>query len=381
MNTVILNRLIFEENIMDFVTITIELLSKLAHFAGSYGMAIIIFTIIMRACLWPINVSQQRSMKNMQNLTPKMKMIQEKYKSNPQVMQQKMMEFYKEHNFNPTAGCLPMLIQIPVFIMLYSALMSPQFIGVAGDSHFLFINRLDSTIKSNAGVSSDGKFSVSKNTQFQAGKTATVYLDNETLENVKILKPQKAITIQGEIEENAPVELKISLDDLNLKFSQLGKIKKADLSVMNIMTKETEQVSFERRGDILMATVPTVPAQNNVHYDVILLVVLFGITIWLSQKVMMATTTSKNQDPQQAAIQKSMGTIMPVMIILTFVFIPIPAGALLYLVTSNIFQIVQTVVINKQLEKEEELKKAPKDKNVIDAKVIDAKVVENEDKK
>jgi len=92
---------------------------------------------------------------------------------------------------------------------------------------------------------------------------------------------------------------------------------------------------------------------------------------------MMATTASKNQDAQQAAIQKSMGTIMPVMIILTFVFIPIPAGALLYLVTSNIFQIAQTVIINKQLEKEEELKNSGKNPDIIDAKVIDAKVVEN----
>ena len=105
---------------MDFVALTIEILSKLAQYVGSFGMAIIIFTIIMRICMWPINVSQQRSMKNMQSLSPKMKMIQEKYKNNPQLMQQKMMEFYKEHNFNPTAGCLPMLIQIPIFTPFWS---------------------------------------------------------------------------------------------------------------------------------------------------------------------------------------------------------------------------------------------------------------------
>ncbi|MBQ2983309.1 MAG: membrane protein insertase YidC [Candidatus Gastranaerophilales bacterium] len=363
---------------MDFVALTIEILGKLAEFAGSYGMAIIIFTIIMRMCLWPINVSQQRSMKNMQNLTPKMKMIQEKYKNNPQLMQQKMMEFYKEHNFNPTAGCLPMLIQIPVFIMLYSALMSPQFIQMAGDKGFMFINRLDATIKSNAGVSLDGKFSVAQNAQFQAGKAAYVTLDDKILENVKIPKPQKAIEIQGEIQKDQPVELKMALDNLNLNFAELNKVQKAQMSVMNIMTKETENVTFERKGDILIAQVPTIPAENTIHYDVILLVALFGLTIWLSQKVMMATTQNKNQDPQQAAIQKSMGTIMPVMIILTFVFIPIPAGALLYLVTSNVFQIFQTLIINKQIDLEEQQKQS-KDNNVVDAKVIDAKVVDKKD--
>ncbi len=364
---------------MDFVALTIEILNKLAHFAGSYGMAIIIFTILMRLCLWHVNVSQQRSMKNMQNLTPKMKMIQEKYKNNPEQMQKKMMEFYKEHNFNPTAGCLPMLIQIPIFIMLYSALMSPQFIQMAGNTNFLFINRLDATIKSNAGVSLDGKFSVSKNAQFQAGKSAIVYIDNEKIDNVKIQKPQKAIEIQGEIEKDKPIELKMALDSLNLSFSELNKVQKADVSVMNIMTKETENITFNRMGDILVASVPTIPVQNAIHYDVIALVALFGLTIWLSQKVMMATTQTKNQDPQQAAIQKSMGTIMPVMIILTFVFIPIPAGALLYLVTSNIFQIFQTIIINKQLEFEDKKKEEEKNaqNNVIDAKVIDAKVVDN----
>ena len=364
---------------MDFVALTIQFLDVLKSFLGSYGMAIIAFTILMRLCLWHVNISQQRSMKNMQNLTPKMKMIQEKYKNNPQLMQQKMMEFYKENNFNPTAGCLPMLIQIPVFIMLYSALMSPQFIQMAGDTGFLFINRLDSTIKSTAGVSLDGKFSVSKHAQFQAGKSAIVYIDGEKLENIKIQKPQKAIEIQGEIQKDQPIELKMALDNLNLNFSQLNKVQKADVSVMNIMTKETENVEFKRMGDILVASIPTIQAENAIHYDVIFLVALFGLTIWLSQKIMMATTQNKNQDPQQAAIQKSMGTIMPVMIILTFVFIPIPAGALLYLVTSNIFQIFQTIIINKQLELEENKKNEQKNEkdSIIDAKVIDAKVVDD----
>ncbi|MBE7707868.1 MAG: YidC/Oxa1 family membrane protein insertase [Cyanobacteria bacterium SIG27] len=367
---------------MDFVALTIQFLDVLKSFVGSYGMAIIVFTILMRICLWHVNVSQQRSMKNMQNLTPKMKTIQEKYKNNPQLMQQKMMEFYKENNFNPTAGCLPMLIQIPIFIMLYSALMSPQFIQMAGDSNFLFIKRLDSTIKSNAGVSLDGQFSVSNHAQFQAGKSAVVYLDNEKLDNVKIQKPQKAIEIQGEIEQNKPIELKMALDSLNLNFAQLNKVSKAEVSVMNIMTKETENIEFKRMGDILIAQVPTVQVENEFHYDVILLVALFIVTIWLSQKIMMASNKTQNLDPQQAAIQKSMGKIMPIMIGVTFVFIPIPAGALLYLVTSNVFQIFQTIVINKQLELEDKKKEEKNsDNNIIDAKVIDAKVVDDKNSK
>ena len=84
----------------------------------------------------------------------------------------------------------------------------------------------------------------------------------------------------------------------------------------------------------------------------------------------MATTQTKNQDATQAAIQKSMGTIMPIMIIFMFVIAPIPAGVLLYLVVSNIFQIVQTVAINKQLETEENAKNGVASKDLSKAKTI-----------
>ncbi len=101
---------------MDFTTLTIDILKTLS-IVGGYGVGIILLTIIIRAAMWPLGVSQQRSMRTMQMLQPKMKAIQERYKSNPQVMQQKMMEFYKEHKFNPMAGCFPLLIQMPIFIL------------------------------------------------------------------------------------------------------------------------------------------------------------------------------------------------------------------------------------------------------------------------
>ena len=128
---------------MDLITVcTVNFLQFLAKISGGFGMAIIILTVIVRMCLWHSSVSQQRSMRKMQTLQPKMKAIQDRYKNNPQLMQQKMMEFYKENKFNPMAGCLPLLIQLPIFICLYNALISPQFIQVAGDSNFLFIKKM-----------------------------------------------------------------------------------------------------------------------------------------------------------------------------------------------------------------------------------------------
>ncbi len=366
---------IFKEEIMDFTTLTIDVL-KILSIVGGYGIGIILLTIIIRAAMWPLGVSQQRSMRTMQMLQPKMKAIQERYKSDPQKMQQKMMEFYKEHKFNPMAGCFPLLIQMPIFILLYSTLMSPQFIQMAGDSQFLFIKRLDATLKTTAGQSGDNILGVSKYDTFMTGKTAKVYLQGveEPLINVKIEKPNKALEVQGELVPGESVDFKISLDNLNLKFSQLDQIEKAEIDVMDVQSKETELVSFERKDGILIASVPTKEVKTSLHWDVALLIVLFALTMVLSQKAMMSTNKNAQQDPAQAAMQKSMNTFMPIMLTFTFVIIPIPAGVLLYLIASNCFQVLQTIIINKQLEAED-AKKAAKidDDDVANAKRIQEK--------
>jgi len=360
---------------LDFTTLTIDVLKMLAQFVGNYGLAIVALTIIIRMILWPLNVKQQRSMRQMQTLQPKLKAIQERYKSDPQKMQMKMMEFYKEHKFNPMGGCLPLLIQMPVFILLYSALMSPQFIQIAGDSQFLFVKRLDTTLRASAGISNDGELGVSKYDSFILGKTATVYLPTETIENVKIDKPNKALEVQGELVPGEPIDFKVSLDQLDLKFSQLEQIQKAEMTVTDVNTKETEKLTFERRGGLLTATIPSIEVEQNFHWDILSLIALFALTMLLSQKLMMAQNkNSASDDPTQQAIQKSMGTFMPIMIVMTFVIIPIPAGVLIYLIVSNIIQIIQTVVVNNQIDMEEAAKKIQATDG---SKVIEAEIVED----
>lgn len=361
---------------MDFITLTIDALKFLANIAGNYGVGIILLTVIIRLVMWPLGVSQQRSMKMMQTLQPKLKAIQDRYKSDPQVMQRKMMEFYKEHKFNPMSGCFPLLLQMPIFILLYSALMSPQFIQVAGDTQFLFIKRLDATLKTTAGISYDGLMGVSKYDTFMLGKTATVYLPKEKIDNVKIEKPNKALEIQGELVPGSPVDLKISLDNLDLSFSQLDQIQKAEVTIVNNQNRESEKIDFVRKGGILAASMPTKAVKNSFHYDVLFLIVIFGLTMFATQKIMMAASSTQQMDPTQQAMQKSMGMFMPVMIMATFVFIPVPAGVLLYLISSNIIQVVQTVVINKQLEAEDVKKKQKIDDDAVKtAKKVEPKEV------
>ena len=206
---------------MDFTTLTIELLKGISSIVGNYGLAIIVLTIVIRLAMWQLNVSQQRSMRVMQKLQPKLKAIQDRYKSDPQKMQMKMMEFYKEHKFNPMGGCLPLLIQMPIFILLYSALMSPQFINIAGDSQFLFIKRLDTTLRgiSTVGVSNDGTFEVTENDKFVAGETAKIIFADGTTKEVKIENPETAVTVQGEVKPNENLGLKINAD----RFKTSGK--------------------------------------------------------------------------------------------------------------------------------------------------------------
>jgi len=89
-----------------------------------YGLAIIAITVIIKGLFWPLTQASTRSMKRMQALQPQMKALQEKYKDDPRKMNMKLMEFMKEHKVSPLGGCLPLLLQVPVFIGFYQMLQS-----------------------------------------------------------------------------------------------------------------------------------------------------------------------------------------------------------------------------------------------------------------
>jgi YidC/Oxa1 family membrane protein insertase len=86
----------------------------------NWGMVIIIFTILIKLALHPLSKSQMRSMKKMQKLQPLMNELREKYKDDPQKMNQSIMNLYKEYGVNPAGGCLPLLLQLPIMYALYS---------------------------------------------------------------------------------------------------------------------------------------------------------------------------------------------------------------------------------------------------------------------
>lgn len=90
----------------------------------SYGWAIVVITVIVKLLFWPLTQASTRSMKRLQALQPQLKAIQEKYKDDPVKMNRKSMEFMREHKVSPLGGCLPMLLQIPVFFGFYSMIQS-----------------------------------------------------------------------------------------------------------------------------------------------------------------------------------------------------------------------------------------------------------------
>jgi YidC/Oxa1 family membrane protein insertase len=101
----------------------LELLRMLQDYVLNWGVAIIILTIIVRLLMAPLALKGMMSMRKMSTLGPKMKKLKEKYKNDKERLNKETMELYKKNGVNPMGGCLPMLLQIPIFIGLYQALL------------------------------------------------------------------------------------------------------------------------------------------------------------------------------------------------------------------------------------------------------------------
>ncbi len=106
--------------IVDVLTIVLNFFNR---YLNSYGLSIIFLTIVIRIVLLPLSVKQIRSMQEMQKIQPKLKKLQEKYKNDKEKQQKEMMKFYSENKINPFGGCLPLLLQLPIFWALFRMLL------------------------------------------------------------------------------------------------------------------------------------------------------------------------------------------------------------------------------------------------------------------
>jgi YidC/Oxa1 family membrane protein insertase len=119
---------------LDFIAIPTGWLMKLFYdillpintkYLSAYSISLILITLVIKFLLLPLTLKQTKSMKRMQELNPQISELKEKYGKDPQTFQRKQMELYKEVNYNPMSGCLPMLIQLPLIITFFNVIQNP----------------------------------------------------------------------------------------------------------------------------------------------------------------------------------------------------------------------------------------------------------------
>jgi len=113
-----------------------DLLDWFRNLSGNYGWSILIVTFLVRLIIFPLSWQQQKNTLAMQELQPKIMKIRKKYEKDPQKMQMETMKVFQENNVNPMAGCLPLLVQLPILIAFYQAIMRNEHIA---ESTFLYM--------------------------------------------------------------------------------------------------------------------------------------------------------------------------------------------------------------------------------------------------
>lgn len=129
------------------VNFIVNIIGAIAGIVGDWGLAIIVFTVIVRLLLSPLTSKSTRSSVRMSAMQPKMQEIQEKYADDPQRMQEEMRKLQSEEGFNPLGGCLPLIIQFPIFMALYQGLLH----SIPGDAMFFGILHLSTSPASSLG--------------------------------------------------------------------------------------------------------------------------------------------------------------------------------------------------------------------------------------
>jgi len=133
-------------SIMTTLTEPLLWLLERVHAIGfTWAWSIIVLTFMVRIALVPLTVKQQQSMRRMTALQPELKKLQAKYKHDRQLLNEKMMEFYRENNTNPFGSCLPIVVQIPIFIGLFYLLRRPERFVQPGDDLSFFVGIRDIT--------------------------------------------------------------------------------------------------------------------------------------------------------------------------------------------------------------------------------------------
>ncbi len=314
----------------------------------NYGLAIIIFTVLVRLAILPLTIKQQKSSAKMQELQPLINDIQKRYKDDKEKLNQELMKVYQEHNYNPAGGCLPLLIQMPILLTLYWVIAQPLkfMLGKTEEARTAIIN-----VAAKAQVAINSLLTDPKipKTVEDVVKSWGTYSDIKAL-NYFNGNPEALTQVTGFLDKSELIDFK-SFMGLHL-------------------------------GEIANPAKLFSDFQNNwkIQLPILILVILATVTTYFSSKLAMPKTTNQQQSGAAGCSTNSMLYMGPVMTLM-FSF-QMPAGVILYWMAGYVFAIFQQLFLNKMRDKaaaqkaEAEKEKAAKidegsvpieDNNIIDS--------------
>ena len=317
----------------------------------SYGLAIVALTVVIRLALFPLSAGSIRSARRMRIAQPVMQKrqaeIKSRYANNPQKQQEELQSLMKEFG-SPLAGCLPLLVQMPILFALFATLRGSPFADVpytlnlkvlpaeqiaavepkpfTSASHSIFITETDH-VPVIASLPGGTKLGAGESTKIQLQtKTGEAFSDVlNTVNEGQKFQPDWSVTKgEGVVSvSNDGTITAISPGDATVE----GKIPGLAARSGFLFIKALGQVGFYTDGAI--------------NWDIAILVGAFGVSLFASQ---LLSGMGMPANPQQATANK----ITPVMITGMFLFFPLPAGVLLYMVIANIFQAGQTFLLTRE---------------------------------
>jgi len=317
----------------------------------SYGLAIIALTVVIRLALFPLSAGSIRNARRMRIAQPVMQKrqaeIKAKYASNPQKQQEELGSLMKEFG-SPLAGCLPLVVQMPILFALFATLRGSPFADVPytlnlkvlpaeqiaavepkpfnSASHSIFVTETNH-VPVIASLESGTKLGVGDKPQVQlhtrAGDSFASVL--EGIDNGDTFKPTWSVS-NGEgvvsVDQNGTITA-LAPGDATVE----GKITGLAARSGFLFIKALGQVGFMTDGAV--------------NWDIAILVAGFGASLFASQ---ILSGMGMPANPQQSTANK----ITPVMITGMFLFFPLPAGVLLYMVIANVFQALQTFLLSRE---------------------------------
>jgi YidC/Oxa1 family membrane protein insertase len=314
----------------------------------SYGFAIIALTLVVRFAVYPLSAGQIRNMRKMRIVQPLMKQrqeeIQRRHKDNPAKQQEEMGKLMQEFG-NPLAGCLPLLLQMPILFALFATLRGSPFsdINYTVDMQ-IFPGEQIERIQPQAFATKPQNVYVSDGVHYQVAallpsgnklvvgeKTRLEFqtLEGKPLQNVVAEHPENQIEPHWEITKGAE----------RVKINEDGTIEA--LEPGDVTIKGTIPGIAANKGFLFikaLGQVGVVDEEGNVNFDILGMVLFFGISIYVNQQLTGGQQSSGANADQQQAINK----LTPILFSGMFLFFPLPAGVLMYIVVANLFQMGQT---------------------------------------